>query len=401
MGKFTDTKYVNTIDNLVDATKNKLNNPYYTFNNQSPTRVTYYSQNIESSTLDEASGLYEQHIGEMSPFKFNKIKDFIIYGIEKISTEYDVGDSGLEAGQINGSAIILPNTVNPKPGDFFSISYVKENILFKVNGVTSDTLDNGANVYKIEYAAELTNAIENIEKQVVKNFNFIASTIGTDFKSVLQDCDYNLISELESLVEELIIYFENIFFSSNLQTFVYNHDGWRMYDPFLIEFLIRNKVLSFGSKYIYVYHATAVNKTFGMDYSKTFFKALENAGNKDINCSTIATADLITDPNSLFATRMDYYYSVRYNDNTPFKTRFSTINQDVIDKIRSNELYEKGNDKEFYNLWISYFNNNKDFIKGNIIDLIKKIDYTDNLECFYALAISIFIIEKYIEMLLK
>ena len=154
MGKFTDTKYVNTIDNLVDATKNKLNNPYYIFNNQSPTRVTYYSQNIESSTVDEASGLYEQHIGEMSPFKFNKIKDFIIYGIEKISTEYDVGDSGLEAGQINGSAIILPNTVNPRPGDFFSISYVKENILFKVNGVTSDTLDNGANVYKIEYAVK-------------------------------------------------------------------------------------------------------------------------------------------------------------------------------------------------------------------------------------------------------
>ena len=32
MGKFTDTKYTNTIDSLVNATKSKLNNPYYKFN---------------------------------------------------------------------------------------------------------------------------------------------------------------------------------------------------------------------------------------------------------------------------------------------------------------------------------------------------------------------------------
>ena len=29
MGKFTDTRYVNTINSLVNATKDKLNNPYY------------------------------------------------------------------------------------------------------------------------------------------------------------------------------------------------------------------------------------------------------------------------------------------------------------------------------------------------------------------------------------
>ena len=57
MGKFTDTKYTNTIDSLVNATKSKLNNPYYKFNDRKPTKVTYYAQNKEMSTLDEASGL--------------------------------------------------------------------------------------------------------------------------------------------------------------------------------------------------------------------------------------------------------------------------------------------------------------------------------------------------------
>ena len=331
MGKFTDTKYVNTIDKLVDATKSKLNNPYYKFTDQKPTKVTYYSQNIEKSTLDEASGLYESHVGNKSSFKFNKIKDFIIYGIEKISIDYEVGDFGTEAAPISGDAVILPNTIIPRPGDFFSISYVKETLLFKVNGVTSDTLDTGANFYKIEYAAELTNSIENIESQLEKEFNFITTNIGTDFKTIIQSSDFDLIANLEVLVENLITYFENIFYQTNLQTFVYNHDGWLMYDPFMIEFLIRNSVLSFGDKYIFVSHATTTNKSFGMDYTKTFFYNLENPDNTNIRTSSSATADMITDPNSLFSCRMEYYYMVRYFDNTPFKTRFTVFNEDILD----------------------------------------------------------------------
>ena len=103
MGKFTDTKYTNTIDSLVSATKSKINNPYYIFSDKKPTKVTYYSQNIEKSTLDEASGLYEAHLGGQSPFKYNKISDFIIYGIEKIATDYDLNDNnGIEANDITG-----------------------------------------------------------------------------------------------------------------------------------------------------------------------------------------------------------------------------------------------------------------------------------------------------------
>lgn len=400
MGKFNDTKYINTIDNLINATKSKLDNPYYKFTDQSPTKVIYYAQNIEKSTLDQASGLYGSHIENDSPFKFNKITDFILYGIDKISTEYDLGDYGIESAQISGDAIILPNTIIPRPGDFFVIPYIKENVLFKVNGSTPDTLDTGMNIYKIEYSLELTNAIENIESLVEKKFNFISNNVGTDYKAIIQDCDLDIISTLEVLVENLITYFEDIFFDNRLQTFVYNHDGWHMYDPFLIEFLIRNKVLSFGDRYIYVSHATQTSKTFGMDYLKTFFYSLENPKSESIRTSTVATSDLITDPNSLFATRLENYYSIRYFDISPYKTRLQIFDMDVLEHIRSGILYEKGDKNEYYNLWISYFNNTE-FIEGNIIDLVKNMDYMDNLNCFYAIPISIFIIEQYIFNLLK
>ena len=177
MGKFKNTRYMDTIDNIVNATKDKLNNPYYIFNDKKPTKVTYYSQSIERSTLDEASGLYGSHLGADSPFKFNKIIDFLLYGIDRIETQYDNGDNGIEAAPITGQAIVLPNTIIPRPGDFFSIKYIKEEILFKINSVTVDTLDTGANIYQIEYQAELTNSISSIDKQTSSSL--------TNLKSVL------------------------------------------------------------------------------------------------------------------------------------------------------------------------------------------------------------------------
>ena len=400
MGKFTNTNYVSTLDKLVDASKSKLNNPYYKFSDKKPTVVTYYSQNVEKSTLDQASGLNGEHVGDDSPFKFNKIKDFVLYGISNITTEYDVGDWGTESAPISGDAYILPNTIIPRPGDFFVIKYIKESILFKVNSSTPDTLDNGSNIYKIEYMAELTNAIDDIERQVVKEFSFIVSNVGTDFKTVVQSSDLSVIQELEVLVEELITYFSNIFFNSRLQTFVFNHDGWLMYDPFMIEFLIRNKVLNYGDSYIYVSHAMATNRTFSMDYYKTFFKCIEDK-KIDINCASLATADMIQDPNSLFMARKEPYYAIRYADNSPYKTRFSVFNMDVLEHISSNTMYDEDDPNVVYNLWIAYFNNSMSNLKGNIVEIVKRIDYMDNLPHFYALGITIFILEQYITSLLS
>lgn len=402
MGKFTDVKYTNTVDSLVSATKSKLNNPYYKFSDQRPTKVTYYSQNIEQSTLDEASGLHGSHIGNDSPFTFNKITNFLIYGIERISTEYDVGDFGTESAPVTGNAVILPNTITPRPGDFFCIDYVKEKLLFKVNGSSIDTLDTGSNLYKIEYGLEYTGttSIDNIEAKVKKTYKFIVNNVGTDFKAVIEDCEYELIEKLEALTDDLITCFEDVFFDSKLQTFVFNHDGWHMYDPFMIEFLIRNSVLSSGDGYKFVSHAASTHKTFAMDYNKTFFRSLEDKDINNINFRFTATADLITDPNSLFVTRMNDYYSIKYIDNNPLKTRLQVFDPEVIDKIKKNEYFTEDR-KKHYNLWVSYFNNDTDFIRDNLIDSIRAIDYQDNLEYFYAIPISIFIIKRYMDIMIK
>lgn len=397
MGKFSDTKYIKTIDNLVESSKDKIKNPYYIFSDKKPTKVTYYNQNIELSTLDESTGLYGAHVGKDSPFKFNKINNFLLYGIERISVQLDVGDFGTESAPINGNAIILPNTVVPRPGDFFSISYLKEKALFKIISVTHDTLDTGANIYNLEYSLELADAIDTIENQVAKSFEFIVTNVGTDFKTLIQSEDYKLINEIERLIEDLIVRFSNTFFDPRLQTFIFNHEGYKMYDPFLIEFFRRNNVLSFGDEYVYVDHAMATNRTFAMDYQKTIFYNLENP-DYDLNCKVIASADMIQDPNSLFSTRLDDYYWINYvNRSFVIGSQIYIFDMDIIEHIRNNIEYERGNTKEVYNIWIRYFNRKNDYINGDLLSKIRCMDSMDNLNYFYTLAITIYILEQYVK----
>lgn len=400
MGKFINTSYRNTIDNLVQATNSKINNPYYKFTDQKPTRVTYWCQSIEMSTLDPATGLYGAHLGKDSPFKFNKVEDFLIYGMDKIQTELDVGDYGAEANSITGDCIILPNTINPKQGDFFSIPYIKEDILFKVISVNPDTLDTGMNIYKIEYSLELTESIAQIESQTNNSYKMIVNNVGTDFKAIIQNSDYELIELLESIIGQLIIYYKNIFFNERLQTFVYTHNGFNMYDPYLIEFLIRNKVLDCGGEYVYVDHAAYTGKAFEMDYLRTFFRYIEDPKNTP-KFSIIATAELIQDQNSLFSTRLQNYYQIKYIDNDMYKTRFHTLDPDVIGRIKSGEKYSKYDDKVFYNIWIDYFNSEEKFMNDDYIKIIQQIDYMDNMQYFYSLPITIFMIENYIRNILR
>lgn len=400
-GRFINTKYTDTLNNLIAASNEKLNNPYYKFPDKKPTEVVYYNQNIEKSTLDEASGLYGAHLGKDSPFKFNKINKFILYGIERVSTEYDVGDNGLEAGDITGEIIILPNTITPRPGDYFYIPYIKEDVLFKINSVSPDTLDSGANIYKAEYKLENTMSRISIDSQVVKEYTFLIDNIGTDFKVLMQNNEYALATIIDNIINQLIIYFKDIFFDEKLQTFVFKYNNTTFYDPYLIEFLIKNKVLNNGDEYIYVSHATVTHKTFGMDYMKSFFYALENRDKDLSNIKNTAVADLIQDPNSLFFIRLNNYYKINYVDNTPMKTSLRIFDRDLFDRIENNEMYEKDSDKEFYNLWIAYMNGNDKYISEDYIKTLKKIDFCNNLDCFYALAITIFVIERCMNSLLS
>lgn len=395
MGTFSNTKYTATIDNLIQSGVSKINNPYYAFSDKKPTKVTYWKQNKPKTTLDQGSLLNYAHVSPESAIRFNKIIDFYLYGIGNMPVEYDVGENGLEANQISGDCIILPNTIEPLAGDFFSISYIKEDLLFKVINVTPNTLDSGAVMYKIEYQLELTNSSIEIDKQVVATFRFIVENVGTEFNCLISSTDFEFVEKLDSVLEQLQDIFTAYFYHSKVQTFVYKYDSELFYDPCMIEFLRRNKLMGNDE---YIAHQTYVSHTFAIEYARSFFYALEEMDKERLLSSITVSADLITEINSLFYVRIENYYKIRYKggNRQPLKTKFGIFSGEAIVHIKNGEEFIDKDPNSIFNPLISFLNGDTNYIKESIVDRIHDLDCTNSKNLFYLIPIYMYIIKRYI-----
>lgn len=401
MPKFTNTEYKKTVDSLSYASKEKLNNPYYPFIQQKPTSVDYYNQNGEISTADPGMEQVYSQLGPNSPIRYNLIKGFLLYGLNQATVNYDVSEWGLESEPIEGEALILPNTIVPRPGDFFFINYTSEKALFRINSVTRDTLDNGSNIFKCEYKLTIPDGPCRIDEQVVDTFEFMVNNVGTDFKSIIRSTDYKIIEQLEMILISMSEYYNELFFDPRVQSYIYRYNGSLMYDPYMVEFLIRNKVLVNEKESCFVSHQMTVPKTFSIDYAKTLFHSIEIGDKNDIKDLLVGTATQIKDINSLFATRREPYYSVSYFNDFYYITKFNIFRSDVIKHCKDNEYYDKSSKDSIYNIWVAFFNDKNRVISDKMINFIENIDYAMSQELFYTIPITMYMIQYCIKNTIK
>lgn len=399
MATFTNTVRKTTIDSLVDGFKEKIKNPYYMHMDRQPTLTTYFNQNIHKSTLDEGSKTEYSMIGDKSPIKYNKVNNFFIYGLEKITTELENGDYGLESSEISGEAIILPNTIIPIANDYFTINHVKEKLLFKITSVSMNTIENGSNLYKINYKLDRVGKdVDEIEKQVEDKFEMIINNIGTQFNTIIRENDYNFVDKVEDILERLKTYYCNLFFSNRVQTFILNHNNRYFYDPYMIEFIRKHNLVSIDDKYIHVAHQTYLPATFSLDYDKTFFRFIECPDLKKKKPRIHSQAEIINEYLSILCTRAEDYYKIEYigNNSNPNLYIIKNFNIDLIERIYENKLYEEDN---YLNIIIKYFNDIK--IESKDIYSIEDIDFEQNISLFYNIPVIIYILEHKIKSILR
>jgi len=309
MPKFINTQKKVTIDSLVAGFKDRMVNPYYTLQEKKASITTYYTHNFENSTLDSATKTEYAQLGDNSPTRYNKILNFFLYGLEKITVNLELGEYGLESNPIEGEAIVLPNTIIPIPGDYFGINYIGKDYLFKVMDCTPDTIDSGVNFYKINYKFDQTDS-ERIDSLVIDTYNMIIDNVGTKFNPIIKSNAYDFIIILEDILLRLKRYYKNLFYNSRVQTFTFTHNECIFHDPYLIEFLIRNKLLEGDSEYIYIGHQINLPSTMFLDYDKTMFRNIELKSKDKIEERISSIGNLITDPMSIFANRKEDYYSI-------------------------------------------------------------------------------------------
>jgi len=411
MGKFINTTYQNAVDSITNMNKDLISNPFYLFNNNKPTKVTYYNICLDKSTLDPGSELAYTNIGDKSPLRFNVIHDMYIYQFPRIEVNLENGDFGQESSPIEGESYILPNTIKPMEGDYFEVEHIKDRKwLFRINSVDLDTLDNDNNVWKINWSLDRGDNRE-ILKNVVNNFEYIISPEGTNTKAVVELSDYQFALELDNFTSSLREYFKDLFYDEHVQTFTYKwYNESTMVDPFSIEFIQRNDLLSDSeNQYWYVKQQVVLPKTFAIDYNRSIFMAFEKH-DKDciMNYQYQSQADYIDDAISIFATRYEPYFALNYktyyfDTNTPTTPKgiIPVLSEDFILHIATGELYTKEDDEKklYLNTIIKWFKNDK--ITKEDLCHIKCIDLNTTEEIYYHLLFLIFVLDQYTKQLLS
>ncbi len=404
MGKFIDTKYFDGVDSVVNFNKELVQNPFYQWNDKSCTKVTYYNINKEKSTLDPASRLAYDEAGEDSPIRYNEIKGLYIYQFPKIELSLENDDFGMTGQPIQGDSFIIPNTVVPTENDWFTVDHIRDNNwMFKVTDVQRDTLENGSNIYKISWQLDRTST-EDVTPNVVEKYNFVNTVEGTNVKYIIKSENYEKALVFEEMSTNLCNYFTDLFWSDRVQTFIYKwYNEYSMYDPFAIEFIIRNKLLAGADNYFHVQHQCQVPKTFSIDYNQSIFRAIETR-NKDklLRSHYKSQADYIDDLVGIFKTRYEMYWKLNYDvileENGPFNPKgiIPIIEQDLLDAIINNDT---DNVTCFNKIIVKYFNNQE--VTVDDLEGLDCLDLESAKTTFYTLLILIYILYFYTKSLLS
>ena len=397
-GKFINKAYSNTINSLTSGTIQKVKTANYVYNNMPPVICDWYNTDKDASTLDESTGMQYSDVGKTSPRRYKVIKDAVFYsqGIQiQIDLEYD--EDGLATSPPSISGIVLPNTWIPYPGDHFILKQAGKEYVYRVNAVNYDTIENGNNLYKFEAAIDQTGKTY-IDNQVTETYRMIINNVGTSFNSIVKETIYDCIDILDTILVQLKNNYIALFYNDAVQTFTYQGNHGKLYDPYMIEFLNRNSILKGSDEYIYVHHEVPVPRTFSINYNESIFRSLETCTKERF--STIPChANIIDNQYSLFATVMDSYFEVEYNVNSTGLYNFSPINSELVSRVKSNEEFDESNENSYMNIIIKFMNKSK--IDSNILPLLESINFKPIPDLFYCIPMIIYALEISVQKLMS
>lgn len=397
-GKFINKAYSNTINSLTSGTIQKVKTANYVYNNMPPVICDWYNTDKDASTLDEGTGMQYSDVGKTSPRRYKVIKDAVFYsqGIQiQIDLEYD--EDGLATSPPSISGIVLPNTWMPYPGDHFILKQAGKEYVYRVNAVNYDTIENGNNLYKFEAAIDQTGKTY-IDNQVTETYRMIINNVGTSFNSIVKETIYDCIDTLDTILVQLKNNYIALFYNDAVQTFTYQGNHGKLYDPYMIEFLNRNSILKGSDEYIYIHHEVPVPRTFSINYNESIFRSLETCTKERF--STIPChANIIDNQYSLFATVMDSYFEVEYNINSTGLYNFSPINSELVSRVKSNEEFDESDKNSYMNIIIKFMNKSK--IDSNILPLLESIDFKPVPDLFYCIPMIIYALEISVQKLMS
>lgn len=250
--------------------------------------ITYYQIDDFASTHDNNLETLHSQLGKNSPYKYRRIYDVSLYGVNPLDLTNNIADRGLLT-MVNNEGYFLPNTIIPVAGDFFSFDLEEiSDHLFQVTDVQFS--DAGpSKYYKITYSIYQEN-VEIIFSNVVDDFVIQEVSDGSvSGSSIITTAAAAQSDSLKVAIDNIIKNYINDYYDEETNSFIYRSDdaeGSLLWSGYLQHFLCQHNVLDYFNKKIMTeIYLLDVNGFDNRDiynenvYRKSLFKAVEQQRN--------------------------------------------------------------------------------------------------------------------------
>ena len=345
--------YIKQSDDIINAGNQLYETIYESKSNNflqgqgQPILVTYYNINDNESSVENGTETVDNLVGKDSPFRYNKIENFPIYGFHELNIEQNDLEGGLIDLDMELDLTILPNTIRPLPNDYFEYRFKNRpgNLVFRVNNVQLTSLkSNGfyrifAHMQAINDDGSYTSQIDKY--QVVKEFKTDLDRIGTNDRCLINSLLYDKILKYEKVLNELSTDYLDTFYRKSYNALVLYGSidmDYGTYDPWLTNFVINNHLFDEGKDPIALVNFDQ-NEDFRRFYNKTLFHAIEtrDIGNyKDQRVTPVSFSKTNTNPFAYYGLETVFKLDL-YEDDTLSYPRNYYMNLTFINNILRKE----------------------------------------------------------------
>lgn len=185
--------------------------------------VTYFPINVDATTTITGLKNVSDYVGPDSHVVYDKINHLPMSGVDNLISQSQFDEElGFEE-DFQSSGVIFPNTIYPKPNDFFQIESSEINALYIVTGITPVTVRSNPFV-EISFRLFTRDGeiIKQLYRQVRDEYETTVTAIGLDKSLVIKKSAlYDVQHHVEQYLDVVDMY-QTLFYDHNKSAFVFD-----------------------------------------------------------------------------------------------------------------------------------------------------------------------------------